>query len=116
MSALHSNNMSKSPNCTCYYLDNIIKFEDFDFDVILIDEKLLKSNSIYNSSYMTLIGSKTLCISFDKIDGVIKVYDGIKYLVLFGLEKYDAIYNRIWYLISQGSGYKHVFSHSFAVD
>ena len=78
MSALHSNNMSKSPNCTCYYLDNIIKFEDFDFDVILIDEKLLKSNSIYNSSYMTLIGSKTLCISFDKIDGVIKVYDGIK--------------------------------------
>ena len=24
-------------NHTCYYLDDIIKFEDFDFDNILID-------------------------------------------------------------------------------
>ena len=26
-------------NCTCYYFDDIIKLEDFDFDNILIDEK-----------------------------------------------------------------------------
>ena len=25
--------------CTCYYFDDIIKFEDFDFDNILIDKK-----------------------------------------------------------------------------
>ena len=44
---------------------------------------------------MTLIDSKTLIIGFDKIDAIIKVYDGIRYLVLFGPEKYGAIYNRI---------------------
>ena len=26
-------------NCTCYYVDEIIKIEDFDFDDILLDEK-----------------------------------------------------------------------------
>ena len=26
-------------NCTCYYVDVIIKIEDFDFDDILLDEK-----------------------------------------------------------------------------
>ena len=39
----------------------------------------------------TLIGAKPLCIRFDKINGFIGVYDGTKYLVLFGVEKYDLI-------------------------
>ena len=39
----------------------------------------------------TLIGAKPLCIRFDKINGFISVYDGTKYLVLFGVEKYDLI-------------------------
>ena len=26
-------------NCTCYYFNDIIKFEDFDLNNILIDEK-----------------------------------------------------------------------------
>ena len=34
-----------------------------------------------------------------KIDGFIRIYDGTRYLVLFG--KYGATYNRIIYLISQ---------------
>ena len=29
-------------NCTWYYFDDIIKFEDFDSDNILLDEKLWK--------------------------------------------------------------------------
>ena len=41
---------------------------------------------------------------FDKIDGFIRVCDGTRYLVLFGSEKYDAIYNRIRYLIGVKSG------------
>ena len=36
---------------------------------------------------------------FHKIDGFIRVYDGSRYLVLFALEEYDGIYNRIRYLI-----------------
>ena len=36
-----------------------------------------------------------------KYFGFIRVYDGSRYLVLFGLEKYDAIYIRIRYLVRQ---------------
>ena len=38
-----------------------------------------------------MIGAKSLRITFDKVDRLIRDYDGIKYLVLFGSEKYDAI-------------------------
>ena len=41
--------------------------------------------------YKSLIDSKALHIIFNKIDGFIKVYDGARYLVLFGIEKYDSI-------------------------
>ena len=46
---------------------------------------------MYNISYKTLIGPKLM--------DLFRVYDGVRYLVLFGPEKY-AIYNRIRYLIS----------------
>ena len=46
-------------------------------------------------------GVKLFCISFDKIDEFVKIYDGITYLVLFSFQRYDAIYNRIIYLISK---------------
>ena len=36
---------------------------------------------------------KNHCVRFDKVDGLIKIYDGTKYLVLFDPERYDAIYN-----------------------
>ena len=81
-----------------YYQDDIIKLEDFDIDNILIDEKSNENILIYNLSYKTLIGSKPLCIRFDKIDGFIRIYDGIRYLNFFGFEKYDAIYGKIRYL------------------
>ena len=45
---------------TCYYFNDIIKFEDFDFDNILLDEKLYKNILIRNTSYKTLIGAN-LC-------------------------------------------------------
>ena len=54
----------------------------------------------------TLIDSKSLRIRFDKIDGFIKIYDGTRYLTLFGSEKYDAIYNTIRHLISLKGGIK----------
>ena len=37
------------------------------------------------------MGSKPLHIWFDKIDGFIKIYDGIRYLVLLGHSWYDEI-------------------------
>ena len=86
-------------NRMCYYFNDIIKIEDFDLGNILIDEKSYKNILVYNISYKHLIVSKPLCIRFNKIDGFIRIYEGIRYLVLFGSEKYDSIYNRIRYLI-----------------
>ena len=45
-------------NRTCYYLDDIIRFEDFDLDNIFIDEKSYENILVYNISYKTLIGVK----------------------------------------------------------
>ena len=75
-------------------MNDIIKIEDFNLDNILIDEKSKESILVYKISCKTLIDSKPLHIRFDKIDGFVGVYDGTTYLVLFGCEKYDFIYNR----------------------
>ena len=68
---------------------------------------------MYNISYNTLIDAKSLRIRFNKIVRFIRVYDGTTYLVLFGSEKYDFIYNRIRYLIGVKSGLC-VISHNYA--
>ena len=92
----------------CYYFDDIIKFQDTDLD-ILIDGNTHKNILNCNISYKTFIGSKHLHIRFNKIDGFIRVFDGNRYLVLFGGEKYDFICNRIRYLIGVKSDTKYVF-------
>ena len=43
----------------------------------------------YNISYKTLTGAKQMRVRFDKVDRFIRVYDGTRYLVLFGAEKCD---------------------------
>ena len=43
---------------------------------------------------------------FDKFHVFIRIYDGTRYLTLFGSEKYDAIYRRIRYLTSLKSSIK----------
>ena len=49
----------------------------------LLNEK--KENIlIYDISYKTFVGSISLHIRFHEIDWFIKIYDGIRYLVLFG--------------------------------
>ena len=85
-------------NHTCYYFDDIIKLKDFDLD-ILIDKNSHRNILFYDSSYKTSIGLKLLRIKFDKINGIIRIYDGTRYMTLFGIEKYDAIYDRTRYLI-----------------
>ena len=85
-------------NRTCYHLDEIIKFEYFYFENVLIDEKPNENVLAYNISYKTFIGTQLFRIRLDKIDEFIRVYVGTRYLVLFGTEKYDIIYIRIRYL------------------
>ena len=86
---MESNNKLKEidiKNCTYYYFDNIIRFEDFDLDNISVDEKLHEIVLGYNISCKTLIGAKSLPIKFNEIDRFIRDYDGTRYLVFFGAE------------------------------
>ena len=69
---------------------------------------------VYIISYKTLTGVKSLCIRFYKVDRFTKVCDGTRYLVLLSPEKYDAVYNRSRYHISQKHSIKYVFSHNYA--
>ena len=71
---------------TCYYFDDIIKINDFDLDKIFIDERWYENILVYNNSYKSLIDSMPLRITFDKVDGFIRVYDGTEYIVLFASE------------------------------
>ena len=69
---------------------------------------------IYDISNKTLIVSKPFRIRFDKIDRIIRIYDGTRYLTLFGTKKYDAIYDRFRYLISLKSSITYISSHYIA--
>ena len=106
---MESNNKLKDndiKNRTCYYFDDGTRFEDFDLDDILIYEKSHKNILVYNISYKTLIGTKALHIRFNKTNGFIWVYDGTRYSVLFGGEKYD--------LIGAKNGVTFAVSHNYA--
>ena len=102
-------------NRTCYYFD-IIKLDNFDFDNVLIGEKSHKNILIYDILHKTLTDPKPLRSRFNIIHGSIRIYDGSRYLTLFGSEKYDAIYDRIRYLISlKSKKWHHIFfSHYFS--
>ena len=114
---MESNNKLKEidiKNRTRYYFDDIIKFVDFELDSISIDEKSYENILVYNISYKTLIVAEPLRINFNKTDEFITVYEGTRYLVLYGGEKYDFIYSMIRYLIGIKSGITYVISRNNA--
>ena len=51
---------------------------------------------------------------FDKIDEFSRVFNATKFLVLFGPKRYDAIYNKIRYLIGVKSDTTYDLSHYYA--
>ena len=61
---------------------------------------------------LILIGAKHLRIIIDKVDVFIRPYDGTRYLVLLGPEKYDTIYDRIRHFKSK-SGISYFASHNY---
>ena len=90
---MENNEKKRIKNYTCHYFDDIIKIEDFDFDIILLDEKSYED---------ILIGAKSWRIKFDKVDEFIRVYDGTRYYLalknmpfLIGLDTLQAKKNGI---------------------
>ena len=55
-----------------------------------------------------------LNLRFDKIDGFTGINDGSRYLVLYGSEKNNFIYNRIGHFIEVKSGMKYAIFHNDA--
>ena len=47
-------------NCACYYFDDIINGTDINFSNILLDKKLYENISVYDISYKTSMGPKTI--------------------------------------------------------
>ena len=96
-------------NCTCYDFDDIMKVKDINVDRIFLDKKSYGNILAYNILYKTFMDPKSLCIRFDNVDGIIKIYGGIRYLelsnshneVYYGIDSriYNAIFDRINYLI-----------------
>ena len=58
----------------CYYFNDIIETEDFDFDNILLDEISCENILIYDLLYKNLIDTKLLPVMFNKVDGFIRDY------------------------------------------
>ena len=68
-------------NCTCYYFDDIMEVDEYiNTDRILLDKKSYENILVYNILYKKLMDAKPLRIRFTKVDGIIKIYNGIKYL------------------------------------
>ena len=66
---------------------------------------------------MIYIGAKTIQlvrIMFNKVNGFIRDHHGTKYLMLFGPEKYDAIFDNIRYLIKLKSSITYVDSLNYS--
>ena len=55
-------------------------------------------------------------IRFDKVDAFIRVYDGTRYSVLFGIEKFNCMYNKIRYIVNLKSGITFIISHNYSRD
>ena len=47
------------------------------------------------------MGSISLCIRFDKIDALIKIYDGIRYLVILDRNWFEKICDNIKYFVTK---------------
>ena len=95
-------------NYTCYYFHDKTKFEDSDIDNISTVKKSYENILIYKISYNTLIGLNHLRIRFNNMEGFIRVYEGTRYLVIFGSENYDASFNMIRYQV-----FNYDFSHYY---
>ena len=69
---------------------------------------------VYNISHKNLIGVEPLCTRFDKVNEFIRLFDETRHLVIFGPEKYDAIFKRIGHLIGLKSVITYVISYNYA--
>ena len=93
--------------------------EDINNDKILLDKKSYKNVLIYKLLYKKFIDAKPFPIKFNKVDGLIKIYNGIRYLELSNsydtnYRVYNKIFDEINYLITEKIEDKYSINHNFA--
>ena len=102
-------------NYVCYYFDDIMIVGKFDFGNFLLDKQSYENSYenilVYGISSKTFVGAKLLRIRFVKVDGFTKIYDGNRYLELFGPKRYGAIYDGIIYPVIEKSGITYSANH-----
>ena len=97
-----------------------MKVEDINVYNILFDQKSYENVLVYSISYKQFMDAKPLCIRFDNVDGIMKIYNGIKYLDLSNSYRinsriYNTIFDKINYLISEKNGISDSINHNFPI-
>ena len=87
--------------------DDAVGVIDINFSDILLNQKSYKNILTYDVSYKNFMGAELLRIWFEKVDEFIKIYDGIRDLELFALERYNGVYDKINHLTSKNGGIKY---------
>ena len=106
-------------NRTCHYFDDIIRVWDTNFyssDTLLDGKSYIEKCEnilIDDISCKTSTGAKPLRVRFDKIEGLIKIHNRIRYLVLLDYSYSDEICDKIKYLISEKIGITDTINHNF---
>ena len=98
-----------------------MKVGDINVDRILLDKKSYENIFLFNILYKKYMDAKPLRIRFDKVDGIIKIHGRIRYLELsnsynevycrINSRIYNAIFDRINYLVSEKSDDKYSIDH-----
>ena len=81
-----------------YYFDDIMTDRDIYYVDTLLDKKSYETYEnilIYDISHKTSTGAKPLRIRLDEIDGFLKMYDGIRWSVLFDYGWFEKIRDKI---------------------
>ena len=82
---------------TCYYFDDINEVEDINADRILLDKNSYKTSCenilVYHIFYKIFFNARALCITFNKVNGLIKTHDRIRYLEIS--DSYNEVYHGI---------------------
>ena len=67
-------------NVLCYF-DGIMEVDEYiNVDRMFLDEKLFENVLVYIILHTKITDAKPLPIRFNKGDGIIKTYNGIRYL------------------------------------
>ena len=80
-------------DCTSFYIDDIIDIDIYSGNILPDDKsyKICKNILVYGISYKTFRGSIPLRIRYNEIDGFMKIYYGIRYLVIFDHNQLEKI-------------------------